>query len=348
MINEKTIKSIDRSNMWELLCSIPMHWSEAELLVQEASPLPPKDIRNVCYLGMGGSALAGDLFQGYTYDRLKIPMTVVKNYNIPGWVDEHTLLIVSSYSGNTEETLEAMHAGLQAGVVPAVITSGGKLLDLCQSEHIPVVDIPGEIPPRAALAYTFVPIYRFCEQMGLLKDNYNAEMESMTEFLSEQIELYGDYNFNRALDLAENLDDTLPLIYSDSSILRGVNFRWRQQFMENAKTLAYGNFFPEMTHNEIVGWDQIAHLTGRLSVLILRDAEDSNRVSRRMSITRELIENQAAVFYELKSEGENRLQRMFSLIELGDFTSYYLALIRGVDPTPLTKTDLLKIRLAEE
>lgn len=213
-------------------------------------------------------------------------------------------------------------------------------------EGFDYIKIPGGMPPRAALGYSFVPLYRIFQHLGFV-DEGDAALEETATFLSEKNTLLSDPEDNEALNLAKDLNDTLPIFYSDAIMMEPVNLRWRGQFAENAKTLAYGNTLPEMNHNEIVGWERIVHLTGRLSVVMLEDKEDNPRVQRRMEIVEELVEDQTASLHRIRTQGNCRLARMFSLIQLADWTSFYLAIINNVDPTPIAKIDLLKSKLAE-
>ena len=202
------------------------------------------------------------------------------------------------------------------------------------------------MPPRAALGYSFVPLFRIFQQLGYI-DETSEVLSETAEYLNRQGQLFANTDDNEALSLAEDLTNTLPVVYSDATIMAPVNLRWCEQFEENAKTLAYGNTLPEMNHNEIVGWEQIIHLTGRLSVIILRDRDDHPKVRQRMHIVEELIEDQVSSINVLTTRGEARLTRMFSLIQLADWTSFYLAVVNDVDPTPIAKIDLLKRKLAE-
>ncbi len=209
------------------------------------------------------------------------------------------------------------------------------------------IKIPEGISARAALPFSFIPHYRIFQEMGLLEEDEKSLKET-SDFLHQQIEKFANYEENEALNLAREIQDTLPVIYSDSSMMEAVNLRWCGQFEENAKTLAYGNLFPEMNHNEIVGWEQIAHLTGRLSVIMLYDEDDNARVRTRMEITRDLISEHAAGLHILVTQGESRMTRLFSLVQFADWTSIYLAYLNNVDPTPVAKIDLLKSKLADE
>ncbi|MEX2641592.1 MAG: bifunctional phosphoglucose/phosphomannose isomerase [Balneolales bacterium] len=347
-LNQEKIKQIDSENMWDLMRAFPGHWREARtstvrlVFRQHVNPYS-----NICILGMGGSAIGGDLISSYAYNNCPLPVLVNRNYDLPAWVGENTLVIVSSYSGDTEETLKAYEVARdrKAGII--CISTGGEVMRLAEKYGHDRIFIPGGMTPRAALAYNFIPLFRIFQHYGFISDT-DEILEETAAFLDEQAGLLSNYRGNEALDLADTIADTLPIVYSNSTFLAPVNLRWRGQLEENAKILAYGNLFPEVSHNEIVGWERIAHLTGRISVIMLRDEDDNPRVKRLMEMTEELIKDHVSSLTVLTTQGPNRLARLFSLIQVADWTSLYLALINESDPTPITKTDLLKYRLSEE
>lgn len=346
-LTREQISSIDSQNMWELISGFPNQWDEAMKITEDLSLSVDKSMINkICCVGMGGSAMGPDLIKAYSYGCCPHPVEVVRHYSVPNWVDEHTLFVACSFSGNTEETLSALEQARSRNAQIIVITSGGALLLKATKEEFDYIKIPGGIPPRAALGFSFVPLFRIFSYLGFLDEEENALSETEL-FLSQQGELLSDISDNEALSLAGELQDSLPIVYSDSTVMKPVNQRWRNQFEENSKTLSYGNVLPEMTHNEIVGWEQVVHLTGRLSVIMLFDKEDDKRVRKRMRIVKDLIEDQVASMHVLSTRGESRLTRMFSLIQMADWTSFYLGIINNVDPTPIAKIDLLKSRLAE-
>lgn len=343
----EAIKAIDSQNMWDLLTGFPQQWQEAMNMTAELDlTIDQKRITNICFAGMGGSAIGADLIRAYSYQMCPYPIQVVRHYEIPQWVDENTLFISCSFSGNTEETLTALAAARNKGAQTIGVTSGGELMLKAAKEEFDYIKFPGGMPPRTALGYSFVPLYRIFQYLGFV-DERDGALKETASFLTEQNELLSDPEDNEALNLAEELNDTLPIFYSDATMMEPVNLRWRCQFEENAKTLAYGNMLPEMNHNEIVGWERIVHLTGRLSVVLLKDKEDNPRVQRRMEIVEELVEDQTASIHILKTRGQTRLTRMFSLIQLADWTSFYMAILNNVDPTPIAKIDLLKSKLSE-
>lgn len=346
-MNLDEISAIDSQNMWELLTTFPEQWKQAMEMTENLDlTIDQSRINTICFAGMGGSAIGADIIRACSYQTCPYPIQVMRHYEPPNWVDEQTLFIGCSFSGNTEETLSALTAARDKGAQTIAVTSGGELMLKAAKEEFDYIKIPGGMPPRAALGYSFVPLYRIFQYLGLT-DERDGELKDTARFLAEQNDLLSDPRDNEALNLAEEINDTLPVIYSDAILMEPVNVRWRNQFAENAKTLSYGNTLPEMNHNEIVGWERIVHLTGRLSVILLLDKEDNPRVQRRMEIVEELVEDQTASLHVLQSRGQTRLARVFSLIQLADWTSFYLAMLSNVDPTPIAKIELLKSKLAE-
>ena len=342
------IERHDSQKMWDLLVDFPNRWDEAVTRTRNLElGFDTSGITQVCIAGMGGSAIAGDLIQAYTRDRSPVPVEVVKGYEVPRWVGAGTLIIASSFSGNTEETLSALSQARENGARAVAITSGGELLLAAARNEFDYFKLPSEIRARAAVGYIFIVMYRLFQVLGFL-DNSEDELSETRDLLQTQVDLLSNHEDNEALTLARKLRETLPIIYTNNNFMKAVGMRWCTQFEENAKTLSYRNEFPEMTHTEIVGWDQITHLTGRLAILFLTDKEDGERIRKRMNITRELIRDHAESISILKTRGESRLTRMFSLIQLADWTSFYLAIINGVDPSQVAKIDLFKSKLAEQ
>ncbi|HCI72151.1 MAG TPA: bifunctional phosphoglucose/phosphomannose isomerase, partial [Balneola sp.] len=187
---------------------------------------------------------------------------------------------------------------------------------------------------------------RIFQFLGFLNESDKVLIDTY-ELLKDGVSNYKDLDDNDALALAQELNESLPIIYSDALMMEPVNLRWRGQIEENSKMLVYGNLIPEMNHNEIVGWEHIAHLSGRLTVVMLKDKEDNNRVKKRMEIVKDLVMDQALSVIEITTIGESRLERLFSLVQLADWVSMYLALLNQIDPTPIAKIDILKSKLSE-
>lgn len=346
-LTKPQIDSLDSKDMWARLLGFPAQWDRAVEMSRELTlDIDSGRVRNICIAGLGGSAIGGELIRAYSYRSCQWPVQLVRHYDIPRWVGEQTLFIICSFSGNTEEALAAAEQARMQGAQLVALTSGGELMVRATREDFDYLKLPGGMPSRAALGYMFVPLFRIFQRLGLIDESKDVLAET-SDLLHQQAQLFRNTDDNEALTLARSLMDTLPVIYSDGTTMAPVNLRWRNQIEENAKTLAYGHTLPEMNHNEIVGWERIVHLTGRLSVIMLRDREDHPKVQQRMQIVEELIADQTASINVLRTRGESRLTRMFSLVQLGDWTSFYFAMLNGVDPTPVTKIDLLKRRLSE-
>ncbi|MDX1440139.1 MAG: bifunctional phosphoglucose/phosphomannose isomerase, partial [Rubricoccaceae bacterium] len=296
--------------------------------------------------GMGGSAIGGDLVRTLVEPESQIPILINRSYLLPAWVDDRTLVVVSSYSGGTEETLSAFSEARSRNATIVCITSGGVVLDLAKTERLPHIVIPGGLQPRAALGYSFGPLLRFAAEIGLIDLNPSM-VSAAAEHARRRAYHYSDSGGNRAIRLADELRDFIPVVYSGEGLLEAVNLRWRTQIHENAKSLAYGNLFPELDHNEIMSLEAApTDLTKRIAVLSLRDADDHPQVERRMDITRDILMPALGKWIDIESEGESRLSRMLSLIQLGDWVSFWLAMHLQVDPSPVESIQRLKKLLA--
>jgi len=345
-ITRKQIKECDPQGMWNLIMNFPSQWKEIiESTKKVDLNIDSSKIKNICLAGMGGSAIGADIMRAYAYSSSPWPIHVVRHYDIPAWVDEHTLFIACSFSGNTEETLSALNQAIDNGAQIVGITSGGILKEKAAHHNFDVIEIPGGMPPRAALGYSFVPLFRVFSSLHIL-DEDDSVLEETHTFLAKKVEELSDIAGNRALEVAGKIHGTLPVIYTDHLLLEPVNLRWRGQIEENAKEIVYGNFFPEMNHNEIVGWQKSEHLKGKTSVVFLKDKEDNQRVQVRQDIVRDLINKHTNSVIEIFTEGNSRLTRIFSLIQLADWVSFYLAVLNEVNPTTIQNIDYLKAELS--
>ena len=348
-MTSEEIAQIDPSGMRSLILNFPRQVEEA-VAIGTASKIKfsISKINNIVVSGLGGSAIGGDLLRSYLAEEIAVPIAVSRNYFLPEYVDERSLVIVSSYSGNTEETISSHHDAVKRKAKVLCITSGGSVKQLAAKKKQPVLDIPGGLPPRAALGYSFFPTLIVLSKLGFFKSK-KKEIDETIALLKEKATAYGDLSSqnNSALGIAQALHGKLPVVYSSVDRFDTVNVRWRGQISENAKTLAYGHVFPELNHNEIVGWEVLKDVMKQIHVVILRDNEDNPRIQLRMNITKEIISDFADGITEVRSEGKSVLARMFSLLYLGDWVSFYLAMLNGVDPTPVKKIDFLKNELAK-
>jgi glucose/mannose-6-phosphate isomerase len=304
---------------------------------------------HIVVAGLGGSAIGGDLVRSYCAEWLKIPMVVVRDYVLPNYVGKGSLVLVSSYSGNTEETLSAYSQAHTQGARILAFTTGGQLAQRARADGHAVVILPGGLMPRAALGYSFFPMLSALGKLELIPDPAAAMSESQ-KVLAERVALYAktrNQKENPAKLAATAWQKRIPVIYGGTVRFDAVALRIKCQITENAKQLAFSNVFPEFNHNELVGYGKIETLAKKLAVCILRDSGDHRRTGFRMAIVAKMIGDLDIDVLEMESVGTDPLARMFSIIQWGDFASFYLAMLNGVDPTPISAIEHLKHELAE-
>jgi glucose/mannose-6-phosphate isomerase len=275
-------------------------------------------------------------------------MIVNRNYNIPGFVNGNTLAVISSYSGNTEETLSAFKEAREKKCRILCITSGGEVERIANENNIDVLKIPGGLQPRCALGYSFFSLLIALTKLGLIEDK-SSEINATIKHLQNLSDSYSKSSaeHNHPIMIAEELKDHLPVIYSSSDVMDAVNLRWQGQISENAEILAYGNYVPEMNHNELVGWNLNKDILSEIVVILLCDRNDHERVKLRMKITTDIYKQLCNSIIAIESDAESRLERIFEITYLGDWMSFYLAIMNEVDPTPVDSINYLKNKLAE-
>ncbi len=343
------LRAVDRSDMYGKLRSFPDQVRQALQIAGAAKlRLRARGIENIVVTGLGGSAIGGDLMRSYLAAELRVPLAVNRTYTLPRFVGRTSLVVVSSYSGNTEETLAAHREALRRKAHILCISSGGRTAALAQRNRTPLIRIPGGLPPRAALGYSFVPLLVALVRAGFVpqRDRDIGETLSLLERLRD---LYADPASaeNPALQLAQQLRGRVGVVYSSTERFDAVNTRWRGQIAENGKSLLFGNVLPEMNHNELVGWKALGEQMREMQVIFLRDRGDHPRIRRRLEITKEVLAGQTAHIADVWSQGRSLLARTFSLICLGDWVSSYLAVLHGEDPTPIAVIEYLKNELGK-
>ncbi|MDR7439116.1 MAG: bifunctional phosphoglucose/phosphomannose isomerase [Armatimonadota bacterium] len=340
-------RALDPRSMVDLVVQLGETLREGYRIGKEVSLPEAPEVEQVVVLGMGGSGIGGDLLRGLLYDRADIPVAVVKDYTVPRWVGPRTLVFACSYSGNTEETLAAYEAAGQAGAVRVAITSGGVLYERARSEGVPVVRVPSGFPPRAALGYLFAPLLAVLERWGVIpqQEAAVAEVASVLAALAREWGPDRPEAENPAKQLARTLAGRIPVIYALSRFTEPAALRWKTQLNENSKMFAIHNVFPELNHNETVGWALAGQPERVLVVVVLRDWEDPPRLVQRLEITREIAFHRAGGYHEVWSRGDGPLSRLTSLVLFGDLVSVYLAYLNDVDPYPVVVIDELKRRL---
>jgi glucose/mannose-6-phosphate isomerase len=347
-MEKKLIKKIDKSNMFDVLKTFPLQVKNALKIAgkYDLKSFNKSGIKNIIISGLGGSAIGGDLFRSYTQYEMKIPVLVNRNYTLPKFADKNTLVIISSYSGNTEETISAYKQAMETKCRIICITSGGEVKKIAEKNKHNCIIIPGGLQPRCALGYSFFTLLALFIKLGFIKDR-EEEIEETIKILDDGKAKYTVLSSekNLAMQIAIDLKGKLPIVYSSTDLMDVVNLRWRGQISENAKIVAYGNFYPEMNHNELVGWKLNEDILKKMIVIFLKDKNDNERIKLRMNITADIYKKYSNNIISLESNGKGKLGRIFDLIYLGDWVSYYLAILNGVNPTPVDVISYLKNKL---
>ena len=322
--------------MRNIIFSMPEQMLTALQLIPDKK-IPKKKYNRVLICGMGGSGISGEILD-VLYPEIEIISN--KDYLLPGYIDKNTLAIVISYSGNTEETLSNYARLKKKNTTIAVISSGGLLLGKKADYK---VKIPGGLPPRGALGYLFTPLPFILYKFHLIPRDPAKKILGLATFLKRKRKNIEQ----KAKSLAKNIVKNMPIIYANSSTYMPVARRWQCQFNENAKIIAHVNIIPEMNHNEIVGLGRPRTLNKSSFLIFLNDPKAHIRNKARLSIMKNLIKGFSRKVAEIKPQGASDLKRMFWTIMLGDYTSYYLAIMTGIDPMPVKRIDYLKKKLAK-
>lgn len=318
----------------------PEQLLDALRIIREAQlPALPRVPKSVVITGMGGSGIGAVIVRTLISRELRIPFVAVNNYAVPGWCNADTLVICSSYSGNTEETLAAFRDAQSKGCMLACVTTGGQLYQEAQTLQIPIVLIPGGMPPRSCVGYSICGQLALLTHAGIISNSWPLHMEGVAAFLTDN----GEEIRSQATQLAEMLQPYIPIIYSDA-LLSGVAVRWKQQLNENAKIHAFDHVIPEMNHNELVAY---VDADARFCPIFLRHDYEHVRIQERMAYTMELMDGKTGSVCEVAASGEGLWQQIFSLIHFGDWLSVALADIRKVDPIDITILEQLKSALGK-
>ncbi|MFO7743088.1 MAG: bifunctional phosphoglucose/phosphomannose isomerase [Anaerolineae bacterium] len=348
--DRQPIRCLDSSNMLGRIAELPRQCTAAwEQSMRLALPSGYGSVDHVTIAGMGGSAIGGALLKGLVVDECLLPITVVRGYTLPAFVEgPRSLVVACSYSGNTEETLSCFEQARARGARAAAVTTGGKLADLADEAGVPVARFDYESQPRAAIGYSFVLLLGLMHQLGLIHDYSDEVTESaqVMEAWQEQIGVQVPIPRNPAKQMASQLAGSLPVIYG-AGFLAAVANRWKTQFNENAEHWAFFEVLPELNHNAVVGLGIPAVIRDNSVVLMLRSPLDHQRVQERWDVTRDLLTREGVAAEEVHGRGDSALAQMLSLIHLGDYVSFYTAMLNEVDPTPVDAIAFLKQRLAE-
>ncbi len=342
-IQPDAIERLDESGMLADIVSQPLQLEDA-LWRAESAGLPSAEAPGgllVC--GMGGSAIGADLATAVLGDRATRPLQVLRGYSPPGWLTSDYFVLCSSYSGETEETLACYEAARVADAPRAVLTTGGSLAEAAREDGVPVIGIPSGMQPRAAVIYMVVGALAAAAACNAAP-SLRGEVEQAELLLRGLADEWGPgTGGSLAVEVAERLHGTVPVVHGSGPTLAAAT-RWKTQINENAETAAFASALPEANHNEICGWERGRGLAP-LSAVFLENADQHPRVQRRVELTAQLARDAGAVCTLVDAKGDTPFERVMSLVLLGDLVSFYMAILEGIDPTPVEPIDRFKSAL---
>jgi glucose/mannose-6-phosphate isomerase len=344
-LTAERIAEVDRSDLLREVLELPDQLRDAMWKVESAGLSSEDSAGGLVVAGMGGSGIGGALALDVLGVRATRPIVLVRDYALPAWTRPETTVLCASYSGDTEETLAAYDGAGALGARRIVVTGGGELGRLAREDGVPVIPVAGGMQPRCAVAYMTVAALEAAAVCGA-GPSLRSELDVAAAHAEDLVTRWGPDapEDSSAKALARALHGSVPVI-AGSGPTAAVAYRWKTQLNENAKLPAFSHVLPELNHNEVVGWEGAREL-GPFSAVFLDDSDLHPRVRSRIELTRELVEPAAATTTVLAGEGETRTERIFALVLLGDLVSVYLAVLRGVDPTPVSALDELKSELA--
>jgi glucose/mannose-6-phosphate isomerase len=346
-LTREGIAPLDPSGQLGDVLALPDHLRDALWRVESAL-LPDRDTSDgMVIAGMGGSGIGGALARAALGDQASRPLFVTRVYGLPSWTTPDTTVLCASYSGNTEETLACYESAGHLGAQRVVTTSGGKLAQLAREDGVPVIPLPSGLQPRAAVAYMIVSALEVAASCGV-GPGMSTEIDVAASHTEQLVAEWGPDSppDSLAKEIAGALLGSVPVIVG-AGLTVSIAYRWKTQINENAKQPAFFGELPEFDHNELVGWEGAPDL-GRFSAVFLDDSDAHPRLKQRMDLTAELIAPNAVASFRLQTRGETGIERVISLVLLGDLVSLYLAVLRGCDPGPVHAIERLKVELAKQ
>src|SRR5271163_2681367 len=345
-LTRASIARVDPSDQLGDVLALPEHLRDALWRVESAIMEDFDTSAGLVVAGMGGSAVGGALARAALGDHASRPILAARAYGLPPWTTPDTTVLCASYSGNTEETLACYEAAGALGAHRVVVTTGGRLAELARADRVPVIPIPGGFQPRAAVAYMTVAALEVAALCGA-GPRLTSEIDVAASHTELLVAEWGPDAPEDSLvkELARGLHGTIPVI-AGAGLTSPIAYRWKTQINENAKQPCFWGELPELDHNEIAGWEG-ARDVGRFSAVFLDDSDAHPRVKERMDLTERLIAGNATASFRLETRGQTAIERVISLVLLGDLVSIYLAALRGVDPGPVRLIDELKAALAK-
>jgi glucose/mannose-6-phosphate isomerase len=345
-LGRAAIQTLDPTGQLADILDLPEHLRDALWRVESANLARVDTPGGLVVAGMGGSAIGGALARVVIGDRAARPIALARGYALPPWSTHDTTVLCASYSGNTEETLAAYEAAGVIGAHRVVCTTGGELARAARAEGVAVVPLPGGYQPRAVVGYALVVALEVAALAGVCEP-LHTEIDVAAAHAEPLLAAWGpdSDDDSPAKGLARRLHGTVPQV-AGAGLTAPIAYRWKTQLNENAKLPAFAGELPELDHNEIVGWASAGEL-GAFSAVFLDDSDLHPRIRRRIELTQQLIAETGAVAERVQSVGETRIDRLVSLVLLGDLVSLYLAVLRGVDPASVDVLTRLKQELAQ-
>jgi len=344
-LSREAIAQVDLSDQLGAVLALPEHLRDALWRVESAIMNEWDTPGGLVVAGMGGSAIGGALARAALGDHASRPIFVTRAYGLPPWTTPETTVLCASYSGNTEETLACYESASALGAQRVVVTTGGRLAELARADRVPVIPLPGGFQPRAAVAYMTVAALEVAALCGA-GPRLTSEIDVAASHAEQLVTEWGPDAAENSLakEIAGSLLGSTPVI-AGAGLTAPIAYRWKTQINENAKLPAFAHELPELDHNEIAGWEG-AESVGRFAAVFLDDSDAHPRVKARMELTEKLIADHATASLHLETRGQTTIERVFSLVLLGDLVSLYLAVLRGVDPGPVEVIEQLKSELA--
>lgn len=308
-----------------------------------------REIVNVVLVGMGGSALAAALVKTWLRAELNIPFEIVRNYTLPKYVNHETLVIASSYSGNTEETLQGLETARSAGAQVAIITSGGSLKKQAEADDISYVQLPSDLQPRMAVVYNLRALIAILVHFQLVSPDHFDDIANCSSWLGQQSRLWTsdvsvDKNYAKQLAL---MAVGKTAVFYGGQVTSPVAYKWKISWNENAKNIAFWNEFPEFNHNEFIGWTSHP-IEKPFAIFDLVSHLEDSRILRRFEVSDRLLSGKRPKATIIKLEGDSLLAQLLWGSILADFVSIYVAILNGVDPTPVLLIERLKKELSSD
>jgi glucose/mannose-6-phosphate isomerase len=335
--NVDAIRAVDKENQLDVVLALPDHLRDALWRIESAK-LKPVDAPTTVICGMGGSAIGGDLAQAALGSRLGRPLVTARGYELPPAARPDSLVVCSSYSGNTEETLACYEGAEALGATRIVATTNGKLAEQAREDGVPVIGLPAGLQPRASVGYMFT-VAAEAAALGGGAERLNTEIDSSAAHLEER----RDALIDQAAEIAAGLADCTTVI-NGCGLTAPVAYRWKTQLNENGKVPAFASQLPEADHNEITGWEG-ASACGRFTVIFLEDRDQHPRERQRIELTAKVVEPNVERVLRIETDGESRTERMLAAVMLGDLISLHVAANRGIDPSPVPAIEELKDKL---